>query len=266
MLVKHARETGSEGLTTAINTIQRIRGEFSGGTMASAMSLSSVYPATYLMKTFQPFALSPVKPAAEQIGSVPPRSLRSALTGTWDLPELGIVGNWPGTMMDRAIVHRSWGLFDSGSWYGDKFRFTQLLAAKSTLAGAMRSYGLLFLQIVMLFAPGRWALKKLVYEPGQGPTREEAKKYFLKMKAIGTTESGKRIVAKMDLDGCLYHFTGVFVAEAALEILRGGDNLARKHAGFVTSACLEGGYVDRLSKAPGIRILVEDLPEKSAKL
>jgi short subunit dehydrogenase-like uncharacterized protein len=266
MLVKHARDTHSEGLETAINTIQRVKGEFSGGTIASAIGLSSVYPATYLMKTFRPFALSPVKPAAEQNSSVPAKTLRSSLTGTWNIPELGIVGNWPGTMMDRAIVHRSWGLFDAGSWYGQKFRFTQLLGSKSTMAGAIMSYGMMILQLVMLFPPGRWALSKLAYEPGNGPTREDAKKFYLKMKALATTESGRRLIAKMDLDGCLYHFTGVFVAEAALELLKGGENLATKQKGFVTSACLESGYVDRLLKAPGVRITVEELADKSARL
>jgi short subunit dehydrogenase-like uncharacterized protein len=266
ILVKHIRSTYNEGLTSVISTVQSVRGGISGGTAASAMNISSAYPTAYLLKTLAPYSLSPVKPQKSQLRSVPPASLTSTLFGYWNVPDLGLLIQWPATSIDRAIVHRSWGLFDGGEWYGKDFRFAALLRAQNAFAGALQHYGLTLLQILMLLPPGRWLLRKWLSEPGQGPDRDDSKNFFMKLKAIATTESGRRVVATMDMMDCMYYFTGVFVAEAALTILSGKGGKAVREGGVVTSACLEGGYVDRLSKAEKLKFGVVGELEGRAKL
>jgi short subunit dehydrogenase-like uncharacterized protein len=109
--------------------------------------------------------------------------------------------------------------------------------------------------VMMFFRPFRWYLKRLVYQPGQGPTKEEFATNTLSFKAIATAdhESKKRAVATFDYTGGGYYMTGLLVAEAAMLILRGGDNLAKRLGGMVTPATLEMDYVDRLRKA-GVKI------------
>jgi short subunit dehydrogenase-like uncharacterized protein len=171
-----------------------------------------------------------------------------------------VLTRYPGTTLDRAIVHRSWGLFDEGKWYGSRFRFSVLLRAKNLLAGMLQHYALMALQIMMILPPGRWALSKFLNKPGEGSSKEESKEFGVRLKAIGTSESGRKFTAAMSLKGSVYHWTGVFVAEGALEILKGSGGKAIKEGGVVTSACLEDGYVERLEKA-GMSVTIQELPE-----
>jgi len=163
-------------------------------------------------------------------------------------------------------VHRSWGLFDGGKWYGKDFRFAALLRARNAITGTMQHYGLTMLQILMLLPPGRWLLSKWLNAPGQGPEREESKNFFMKFKAVATTEMGRRVAATMDMMDCVYYFTGVFVSEGALTILSGKGGKAVREGGVVTSACLEDGYVDRLSNVERLKFAVVGELDDRAKL
>lgn len=247
-----------------LNSVQSIRGTLSGGTAASALNISTAYPVAYLLKTFAPFALSPVQPSADQLKGVPPKSLRSTLLGNWYVPELGVLISWPGTAVDRAIVHRSWGLFDEGKWYGSRFRFSALLRSRNALTGALQRLALVALQLLLLLPPGRWLLRKFLNKPGEGSSRDESEEFGARFKAVATSESGKRVTAGIELPNCVYYWTGVFVSEAALEILKGTGGKAVREGGVVTSACLEEGYVERLEKA-GLSVAIHELPE-AAKL
>jgi len=80
----------------------------------------------------------------------------------------------------------------------------------------------------------------------------------MKYLAVATGEEGKVAAGRMDLLGAgAYEYTGLFVAVAALTILRGKAGLARE-GGVLTAACLEAEYVEGLEKA-GVKIDVEDL-------
>lgn len=262
VLVKHVREKYGEGLVSVVNSIQKISGGFSGGTIASAMNLYETYPAGFLLKSVAPFALSPVKPSQEQLSHEPRNDLRAWVLGSYNVKDLGVLTTYPGTIMDRSIVHRSWGLFNAGAYYGKKFKFTALLKAKNTFAGTLQHYALTGLSILMMLPPGRWLLRKFVEAPGSGPGREASSKFFCKIKGVATTESGRRLAATLELKNSLYYYTGLFVTEAALEILRGSGGKAVRDGGVVTSATLEDGYVDRLEKA-GVSVKIEELPDRA---
>jgi short subunit dehydrogenase-like uncharacterized protein len=121
-------------------------------------------------------------------------------------------------------------------------------------------YSLVGLQLLMILPPGRWLLSKVLNKPGEGADREVSASYFAKFKAIATSESGRRVTARVDLMNSVYYFTGLFVAEAALEIVKGSGGRAVREGGVMTSACLEDGYVDRLEKA-GLKLVCQELPE-----
>lgn len=72
---------------------------------------------------------------------------------------------------------------------------------------------------------------------------------YAHIKAVGIADNSAsdRAVATFKFDGSLYYFTGLAIAEAALTILRGGTNTARKCGGGVlTPATLGEPFIERL--------------------
>lgn len=66
---------------------------------------------------------------------------------------------------------------------------------------------------------------------------------------IADNAARHRAAATFQLDGSLYYFTGLAVAEAAIVILRGGDNAAKRSGGgLLTPATLAEEYIERLTK------------------
>jgi hypothetical protein len=259
-LAKYIRDTYQEGTDNCVASIQSMNGSFSGGTAETAMSITSGYPLTYLANTMKPWALSPIASSSAQQTSAAPRSLLSKILGYVSVKDLGYLTSWPGSALDRSIVHRSWGLFGGPEGiYGKGFRFELLLRAKTAIAAILQAQVFNLLGVLLLLPPGRWILRKMVHPPGEGASREESNKFFMKYKAIATSDSGKRVGGKLNLMNSAYWFTAVFVATAALEILRGnGKSRALKEGGVVTSAMLEQGYVDRLEKV-GAKFEIEPL-------
>lgn len=201
------------------------------------------------MKSMVPFGLTPVKPNAVQKQAPGGGGIVSTILGYVAVPELGNLTDWPGNSMDTGIVNRSWYLYDGGNYYGKNFHFSVLLKARNAFTATLQAVLMRTLPIVIALPPGRWLLRKLVPEPGGGPTREETKKMTARWKALATTDSGKKITAEVTAKGSLYHWTGVFVAEAALELLRGKGGLAKEKGGFLTPSTLGDGYVERLREA-----------------
>lgn len=251
------------------------------------LSISSAYPARYLMSSSRPFALSPTPPTTpEQAASVgvprswlgrlfgyalaPPRAAAAiarsaslaggkAAPGSAKTTGAGALSRWPGGMIDRAIVHRSWGLLaDTKSSYGRTFRFELLLRTPSRLAAAVSSFVFSLLSVALVLPPARWLLRRALPAPGGGAAREEASAHWIRYLGVATGEKGAVAAGRMDLlNGGAYQYTGLFVAVAALTVLRGKGGAARE-GGVVTAACLEGEFVEGLEKA-GVKIEVEDL-------
>lgn len=72
---------------------------------------------------------------------------------------------------------------------------------------------------------------------------------YAHIKAIGIADNSAsdRAVATFKFNGSLYFFTGLAIAEAALTILRGGMNEAKKAGGgILTPATLGEPFVERL--------------------
>jgi short subunit dehydrogenase-like uncharacterized protein len=201
----------------------------------------------------KPYALSPIPEPKNKTGE----SFLTKLLGYRNVPDLGILTDSPQSGSDIGIVYRSWGLFNSGEWYGHKFTFEEWARVPSAFMGAIVHYALSFGMIALYFAPFRWFLKRYAYEPGQGQTKEEVTKNEMHYKCIATSDSPekKRAASTFGYLGGGYYLTGILVVEAAMTVLRGKENLAKKLGGMVTPACLEMEYVERLKKA-GVKIEV----------
>ena len=81
-------------------------------------------------------------------------------------------------------------------------------------------------------------------------------------KALGEADSNAtqrpRAMVTMKWKGSFYHLTGVFLAEAALAILRSETDAHKFGGGVLTPATLGQPFVDNLTKA-GLELHVEDV-------
>lgn len=122
------------------------------------------------------------------------------------------------------------------------------------------------LPLALSIAPLRWILKKLVVAPGEGPAREVADKDTLEYRAIGIAEQDtlhpKKAMARLRYEGGIYYLTGLFLAEAAMVILRDEEEIIKKYGGgILTPATLGQPYIDRLCDA-GVIIEALALPDE----
>ncbi|KAI9691578.1 MAG: hypothetical protein M1822_007649 [Bathelium mastoideum] len=265
LLVTHLRRTASLPTAEVIFSIFKVKGRPSGGTLATVMSIFDKYSPSYFAKTSKPYALCPVPPPKATNAQTKQTffgKLTRSLFGARSVPDLGILTTSINGLTDRTLVYRSWGLFGSGSQYGPNFRFSPYTKASNFLQAILIHWAFQIGAIALLLKPVRWLMKKMVYAPGQGPTKEEAAKDTFVCKAIGEADtvatSRPRAMSTLEWNGSFYHLTGVFAAEAALTILRSHTTAHDLGGGILTPATLGQSYVDNLTKA-GLGLQVESI-------
>lgn len=194
----------------------------------------------------QPFSL-----AASPPPQVPRESIMEKVLGVRTVRDMGTLTTSPSGMADISIVHRSSSLMPE--FYGPRFYFRQFLHVRSTLVGVAVHYLFLTGLALLMLPPVRWLVKKLIYAPGQGPTRENSKNDYVEYRAIATadqnTPTPQRVLGKLRIQGSMYVVTGLLLAEAAMVILENEDKVRKvSRGGLVTPATLGQEFVDRLEK------------------
>lgn len=199
VLAQKARERGPVGdVSVAMDMVAAP----SGGTVASAIGLCEVYNLSQIRASAVPFAISPV----ESTATGPRVSLFSRLTGLKTIPPLGRVTTSIGNTLDAPIVQRTWGLHQSvpalrKHAYGEGFSWREYLAAPSALGGAAVHIGLALGGLLLLFAPVRWLLRRVVAGPGEGPDEESSRGDMVRYRAVG---GGGRAYCEAEFRGSLY--------------------------------------------------------------
>lgn len=208
-----------------------------------------------------PYAISPV-PRPQVPDSV---SWTTKLLGIRSVRDLGVLTTLISATSDSAIVHRSWGLLG----YGPRFQYHEYLKTRNYLTGVLLHFAVILGGVVLAIPFLRNMVKKFVYQPGDGPTKEESKNDGFEFRGVGTPDvPGKapaRAFCKMSCKGSVYTCTSVkislrptliqivtaiTVSEAAISILRDDHKLP---GGIFTPASLGQKFVDRLRTA-GVRI------------
>ena len=209
-----------------------------------------------------PYALSPV-PGPKIPDTI---SWTTKLLGIRSVKDLGILTTVLSATSDAAIVHRSWGLLG----YGPRFEYHEYMKARNYLTGILLHFAVILGSIVLAIPFLRNTVKRFIYQPGDGPTKEESKNNGFEFRGIGTPDvPGKapaRAFCKFSCAGSVYactpHLslstlpkliklvTAISVSEAAISILRDDHNLP---GGIFTPASLGQKFVDRLQGA-GVKI------------
>ena len=121
-----------------------------------------------------------------------------------------------------------------------------------------------FGMIALAFPPVRWVLKKLVPAPGQGPSKETASKEAFEFRAVATADRNvadpDKAFGRLRYEGSIYYLTGLFLAEAAMVLLKEKSLTKRLGGGCLTPAVLGQPFIERLTDA-GVEFDVEILPD-----
>lgn len=173
--------------------------------------------------------------------------------GVRSIPGLGTLTTSISAGPNLATVQRSWGLLEGGRLYGPRFQYHEYAAVRNVIVGIAVHIGLTLGTLALLIPPVRWLIKRIIYAPGEGPTREDSSKESIEFRAIAKadqeTVAPKRVFGRLRWDGGLYSLTGLFLAEAAIVLLKENDLVKGLHGGLLTPATLGKPYINRLKKA-----------------
>jgi short subunit dehydrogenase-like uncharacterized protein len=227
--------------------VRKLKGEFSGGTVASMINVTREVAAdrSLAKKLANPYLISPTRLAARQ----PNVSFAEfdPIAKSWLAPFV-MAG------INTRVVHRSNALQDYS--YGKDFKYDEAMMTGNGFKGRLTAMGLAggmagFL-IGAALPPTRWALEKFVVpKPGEGPSESSQQRGSYDLRFYGTTSKGKSLVAKVtgDMDPG-YGSTGKMLGEAVVCLAK---DMAGKPGGFWTPASLMGDkLMSRLQQHAGL--------------
>jgi hypothetical protein len=176
----------------------------SGGTLNTVFTLLDVYSIKQLGAASAPYALSPIP--GPKIKNT--KSWITKLFGVRVVPDLGILTTSIGASADQPIVQRSWGLLGGNSFYGPNFRFGEYSKARNYLVAVMIHFGLAIGALCLAVPIFRKLARRFVYQPGDGPTKEESQKDRVEYRGIAKpdveTANPPRAFCRAYFSGSLY--------------------------------------------------------------
>jgi hypothetical protein len=242
---------------------------FSGGMVASVFA------------GLEDYSLSRMNAASAPLASCVPgaglhRPYSTSLLPVRPDPVLGSLTFNPSAMADRAVVMRTWSLFQryggENEHYGERFSFSGYTRVNSLLQGWLSFLGTsVALLFVVVFPPFRWLLSWLAPARGIGPQVSDNEKHFVEWRAVAKADeenegNWNRTTGLMRIDIDVFSCSALLVSEAALSLVgqlaaarseKGVPSLSmRLGGGVLTPASLGWDYVERLKNA-GLRTHVE---------
>ena len=243
------REKLSVATKEIITSLHEIKSAPSGGTLATLLTILESYGLKGMARATKPWAMSPI-PGPSPTKSNP---LTTRLFGVRRVSGLGVLTTSVMGSTNAAIVQRSWGLLDQGRYYGPKFQYREYMTVQNALVGVFVHFAFVISAMALLLRPCRWLVKKFIYAPGEGPTKENTKKEAFEWRAVATadttSQTPERAFGRFRYDGPIYYFTGLCLAEAAMVILRGEPTRGPLSGGVLTPATLGQPFIDRMKQS-----------------
>jgi short subunit dehydrogenase-like uncharacterized protein len=251
---------------SADNVWMKLRGGFSGGTIASAIYMVEKEPRKALGACFGNVGYLTVEGrappgAAPDVPPVPP-SYDSAI-GKYKI-------NTVMAAVNTRHVHRTRSLFASDSSstnpFSPKFSFEEHMAVSSWFSGFLQGAVTALFMLALALSPTRWLLKKVLPKPGEGPSAEDmAKGYFEGHVAVESTAdprtgARRRVTSLVRINGDPgYAKTAVMLANTGISLALVGVKSGR--GGVVTAGYAIGdALVERLTKNTDIVFrVIEDV-------
>jgi len=245
-----------EPCTSIAMRVTTLKGGASGGTIASMMDVVTAARSDPAAREVlrNPYALAP---AGQRSG--PPQP--NVLGPTLDRAGGGWVGPFVMAVPNTRIVHRTHALL--GRPWGDGFEYDEAMALGDGPGGAVKATaltgGIAYFAALAAAGPTRSLLRRVLPQPGEGPSPEQQEAGCFDIHFIGTTASGGRIDARVTGDRDPgYGSTAPMLTESALALLDPPPTDALP-AGVLTPATAFGAaMIDRLSDHAGMTFTVVD--------
>jgi len=280
---------GIAGPDTAIEnstSAWEMRGGVSGGTLHTSMAALEEVPRATLEASMKDYVLSPV----EGLPSPRPRLLY-----TLPLSSPRVRGSFFAMIgINRSVVQRTWGLhelearrlstrananavgqFDGQAerkrlTYGRQFRYDEFIAMPNAAVAVLFTIAFAAgLASLTLFPPLRWLFKKLVTQPGQGPSDEKMKKGWFKVTNI-TSSVPTAITPRTHVKSTIYGrgdpgylATAVMISESALALVFDTPKLpalARRGGVLTPMSALGDVLIERLKDTGRFEFTSEIVP------
>jgi short subunit dehydrogenase-like uncharacterized protein len=234
--------------------VRKMKGGFSGGTVASLMAtLESTKKDRSILKTLaNPFALTPgftgpAQPSGEAV-------VLDA-SGQWAAPFVMATINTKNVHRSNFLLNHAWG----ADFVYDEMLLTGDGAAGQKRAKAAKRGGDI-LNSLLDFAPVRALLRALMLpKPGQGPSKEKRETGFYEVGFHGETADGRSLRAsvKGDKDPG-YGSTSKMISESALCLARDVGRDETPGGVWTPGAALGRKLIARLEAHAGMKFMLED--------
>jgi short subunit dehydrogenase-like uncharacterized protein len=244
------RADGAGELEDTTMMVRRMRGGFSGGTLASMKDgIDEARHSRDARRVMgDPYALSPDRDAEPDLGDEGDlRGVeRDDALGTW-------LGPFVMASINTRVVRRSNALQD---WaYGRRMRYREVMSFGSDVTAPVKAAGVAAgigaLAGGLLFGPTRAVLDRVLPAPGDGPSEQAREKGSFDIEIHTRTSSGARYVAHVAAHGDPgYAATAVMLGESALCLARDRDRLPAR-AGVLTPATAMGAVLAERLRAAG---------------
>lgn len=183
---------------------------------------------------------------------------------TWDADR----GRWlaPFVMgpVNARVVRRSAALYAAwGTPYGESLDYDESMEVKSRWKGLGIALGLVSTVALLNTRPGRALVRRMMPEPGEGPSDEAMDRGHVRVRYVAEAEDGRRALGTLNAQGDAGNRVTVRMAcESALALLR-PDELpgGAARAGLLTPATAFGPVLVERLRAVGITLEVEPLGE-----
>ena len=239
--------------------VKAMRGQFSGGTVASLMNVVKEAAADPALRRelADPYSLCPAGGAPK----VRQPDIRSA---EFDVDFGAWVAPFVMSGINTRIVHRTNALSERA--YGANFTYDEAMlmgrGLKGRFAATAMTAGLSGFMLAAAIRPARAVLERFVLpKPGEGPSPEAQRKGFFDLRFLGTTADGRQIRTKVTGDRDPgYGSTGKMLGQAAACLALDVDKAATP-GGFWTPATIFGDrLIQRLGDHSGLTFeLIPDL-------
>lgn len=247
----------------ARSVLTKMKGGGSGGTFASVFNIFDSCSLAELVRTMNPFYLSPCD-AFNKLDQPASTRVRFA-AGDRFLPFFDRVAqSWcmPFVMqsIDTRVVNRSNAI--SGWRYGRNFIYSEGMAVPMIAAFASALITPL-VGVLLLFSFTRNILKSMVPQPGEGPSEHERETghFHFKLWGRGVGADGKEVTIKGRIDApdgdAGYKQTAVMVCEAAVCLAMDSDRSPKQYGLLTPSTALGDALLTRLDAA-NIKISVDN--------
>jgi short subunit dehydrogenase-like uncharacterized protein len=231
--------------------VKAMRGEFSGGTVASVMNVVKEAAADPVLRKelADPYSLCPA-------GSAPKVRQPNVRSAVFDADFGAWVAPFVMSGINTRIVQRTNALSEQA--YGADFTYDEAVLVGRGLPGwfaaTAMAAGLSGLVLAAAIRPARAALERFVLpKPGEGPSPEAQRTGFFDLRFLGTTADGRQIRTKVTGDRDPgYGSTGKMLGQAAACLALDVDKVAGL-GGFWTPATIFGDrLIQRLTAHSGL--------------